>query len=141
VCWWVLLVVALSAQLVGGAMLGPPGRKNRYIDAELAVAVAQPAALVALGVLVALAVMPIPTRAAERGAQVLTVLVAGLLLLLLIYRLWTGAADDRGFDPESLAGVAPLLWAGLVPAGVLIGRLERVRRMGRRASAGRARQR
>jgi hypothetical protein len=124
----VLLAVALSAQLTGGAMFGPPGRKNRFIEPEAAAAVAQPAALIALVALVVLAVVPIPAKAARQGAELLAALVGGLLLLLLVYRLWTGTTDGRGFDAAELVSGLPLLWAGIVPALDLIIRLELSRR-------------
>ena len=128
VVWWVLLSVALLALLTGAAMFGPPMKKNRFLEAELAVEVAIPAALIALLALILLAALPLPAAAERQGAGVLSNVTGIMVLLLLGYRLIVGAADARDFAPEQLVPGIPLLWLSLAALAALIFRFERIRR-------------
>ncbi|WP_213456241.1 hypothetical protein [Rhizomonospora bruguierae] len=125
--WGSLLGVGLLAGLVTAVMFGPPGRKNAYLDPELAVAVAAPAAVVALLCLVPLLFLPVREEAAGYGTTV-TVIVGGLVAVLLMLRVLAGASDSRGFSAEQVAFWAPVTAIILLVIVVLAVRLDAVRR-------------
>lgn len=128
VVWWMLLSLGLVGQLSGAVMYAPAGRKNRFMEPDLAESVATPAAWIALAAFALILFMPIPKTAAQNGAGTLAILTGIMSLLLLGYRLVVGTSDDRGFEPAQLVPALPLLWAAIAVLAVLAVRLELARR-------------
>lgn len=129
--WGALLTVALSATTVSLAMFGPSGRKNRFIDPELAVGAGMPALWIALAAGLVVLIVPIPRGQAARLGTVVTVLVGLMLAAVYGFRLVFGVADDRGFSEAQLV---PWLVGGaalLLVLGLLAWRLDRRRRASR----------
>jgi hypothetical protein len=128
VIWWVLLGIGLCAALGAAAMLDPPGRKNTYIHADDATAVAVVCGVVAVVLLGVALLLPVPRGHTPYAAMVLTVTTGSLLVLLVGYRLVVGTGDSRGFTPDQLRRALPLAaLAALLTIGAAV-RTHRVRR-------------
>lgn len=112
VLWATLLTIGLTAALTAAVMLGPAGRKNTFVSADLAVSVAIPAAAVAIAVLLIALLLRVPDARNAAGAETMVILVGVPVLGILVFRVITGVSDERGFASETL-----LWW---IPAMVVI---------------------
>lgn len=126
--WWTLLSLSLIGVCTAVAMFGPPGRKNRFIDPELAAGVAVPAFGIALVIGVLLLMLPLPSGARVRDGAAVAFVLSIFVGLAIGYRLLAGVSDTRGFTVEQLnvwfIGAVPLLL-------VLLAFAWRARRFGR----------
>ncbi|GAB3618689.1 hypothetical protein GCM10027416_32460 [Okibacterium endophyticum] len=113
--WGALLGIGLTAAMTAAVMFGPAGRRNTYISAELAFAVATPAAIIAAVLLVALLLLPVPRGQAARYGTVCTVIVAIVVAVMLAFRIFAGESDSRGFTLEQVA-----LWTPVTSAIFLL---------------------
>lgn len=138
--WGSLLGVFLASTLVSAAMMGLPGRRNQYLDAMTAVAVAGPATVVALLAGVTVALLPVPTRRAfAPTAETFSITLLVIVTAVALYRGAVGADDDRQLDAGAVGG-----WLfGAVGIMVLLTavaiRADRRRRADRRATSTTAR--
>lgn len=113
VVWGVLLTLCLVATTASLAMMGPPGRKNRWIEPDQAMQIAMPALVVALVAGIVLLLVPPPRQGAASVSTTVTVVVSILLALLRGYRAVVGASDRRTFSAAQVQS-----W--LIGAGVLL---------------------
>lgn len=110
VAWGILLASGLVAALMAAVALGPPGRRNAFISADEAMAVAVPAVAIAIPLLFVVLFLPVPRGEAARYGTVTTVTVAVMVAGLLVFRLLVGTDDSRGFSAEQVG-----LWLRLTP--------------------------
>lgn len=121
-------------------MLGPPGRKNAYMDPELVMSTALIAGAVAIPVLLIAFLLRVPDVQSARVGETSSVLVGMLCVAMLAIRLVLGTGDDRGFTPEDLAiwlpmtAVIVLLIAGVAIRSDLVRRQDAGPSTGARAS-------
>ncbi|MFJ4253637.1 hypothetical protein [Microbacterium sp. NPDC090003] len=121
-------------------MLGPPGRKNAYMDPELAMSTALIAGAVAIPVLLIAFLLRVPDVQSARVGETSSVLVGMLCVAMLAIRLVLGTGDDRGFRAEDLAiwlpmtAVIALLIAGVTIRSDLVRRRDAAPSTGARAS-------
>ncbi|PPG32099.1 hypothetical protein [Pseudoclavibacter sp. RFBB5] len=152
VVWGTLVGIFLAAVCTASAMMLPLGRRTRFLDPELAIAIAMPAAVVALTVgLLLVALRPPSRQGFAATAETFGITVGVLHMLIFGYRLIVGAGDGRGFTP----GIVHVWWAYAAAASALLAvfalRVDRARRSltprhgpgkrGIRAMAGRRRSR
>ncbi|XBB68609.1 hypothetical protein ABFU82_04645 [Nocardioides sp. WV_118_6] len=128
VLWWLLHAAGLTAVLTTAVMLGPSGRRNTYLGADDALAVALPAGVVALVLLAGLLVLLVPAGETPRSAVGLAVITGLVVAGLVGYRLAAGTSDGRGFSGDQVRSWTPWALAGLAVLVLLVVRLERARR-------------
>jgi hypothetical protein len=97
-------------------MLGPSDRKNAFMDPGIAIMVAVVAGAVAIPFLLVTLVLRLPDHQSARTAEVLSVLVGLVCAGLLVFRLFAGAGDGRGFSSVDVATWS--LMAALAVRGV-----------------------
>lgn len=138
--WGWLLGIGLTAALTAAVMLGPPGRKNAYMDPELAMSTALIAGAVAIPVLLIAFLLRVPDVQSARVGETSSVLVGLLCVAMLAIRLVLGTGDDRWFTAEDLAiwlpmtAVIALLIAGVTIRSDLVRRRDAAPSTGARAS-------
>lgn len=138
--WGTLLGLGLTAALTAAVMLGPPGRKNAYMNAEHAMSTAVVAGAIAVPVLLITLLLKVPDAQSARIGAVTSLLVGLLCASLLLTRFLLGTGDDRGFTPEDLAiwlpmtAVIALLIAGIAIRSDLVRRQDAAPSTGARAS-------
>lgn len=102
--WGSALGVFLLSAVVSAAMMGPPSRTNRFLDADLAEAIAGPATAVALLIGVLVVALPLPPRRSPAAtAETLAITVAILVAAIGFYRAAAGTDDGRGLDEEAVS--------------------------------------
>ena len=130
VLWSALLVIGLTAALTTAVMLGPPGRRNAFVSADLAVAVAIPAAATAVAVLFIALLLRAPDARTARGAETIAIVVGVPVVGILVLRAVVGVSDERGFASGTLRWWIPaMVVVALVLFGITV-RSDRVRRAG-----------
>ncbi|PSL38296.1 hypothetical protein CLV49_1915 [Labedella gwakjiensis] len=113
--WGSMFGVFLLAAVTSAAMLGPPGRRNRYLDAELAEAIGGPATVAGLAIGLLVVLLPLPKRRSFASAtETCAIVVLILTSSVVAYRAIVGANDSRDLDPGTLN-----LWL-LGAAGILV---------------------
>lgn len=118
VVWGALLTLGLIAALTAAVMLGPAGRKNAFLSADLAAAVSLPAVIVAIAALLLALVIRPPDGGSARTGETMAVLVGIPVFGILVFRLIAGVGDGRGFSAATLAWWVP---ASAVVVLLLIG--------------------